>query len=129
MVVGVVLAVLTSHIAQAVLCDVDWFQGVWVQDWVQPKWIVRRGNPLHVCPRSQRPPVSQLKWTYRETTEAAMTHPTSKRKQPKWVLSLCREMQASIGLQLRTECELPKELAPDLSALVARLDREAVGTC
>jgi hypothetical protein len=42
-----------------------------------------------------------------------MTHPTSKRKQPKWVLSLCREMQASIGLQLRTECELPKELAPD----------------
>jgi hypothetical protein len=57
-----------------------------------------------------------------------MTHPTSKRKQSKWVLSLCREMQASIGLQLRTECELPKELAPDLSALVARF-REAVGTC
>ena len=58
-----------------------------------------------------------------------MAHPTSKPKQPKWVLSLCREMHASIGLQLRTECELPKELAPDLSALVARLDREAVGTC
>jgi hypothetical protein len=75
MVVGVVLAALTSHIAQAVLCDVDWFQGVWVQDWVQPKWIVRRGNPLHVCPRSQRPPVSQLNGFYRETTEAAMAHP------------------------------------------------------
>ena len=44
MVVGVVLAALTSHVAQAVLCDVDWFQGVWVQDWGQPKWIVRRGN-------------------------------------------------------------------------------------
>ena len=67
MVVGVVLAALTSHIAQAVLCDVDWFQGVWVQDWGQPKWIVRRGNPLHVCPRSQRPPVSRLKCPYRET--------------------------------------------------------------
>src|ERR1700729_4315869 len=78
--------------------SVDWFQGVWVQDWVQPKWIVRRGNPLHVCPRSQRPPVSQLKCSYRETTEAAMAHPTSKPKQPKWILSLCREMQTSIGL-------------------------------
>jgi hypothetical protein len=58
-----------------------------------------------------------------------MAHPTSKSKPPKWVFSLCREMHASIGLQLQTECELPKELAPDLSALVARLDREAVGTC
>jgi hypothetical protein len=54
---------------------------------------------------------------------------TSKSKPPKWVLSLCREMQTSIGHQLRTECELPKELAPDLSALLARLDKEAVGTC
>ena len=129
MVVGVVLAALTSHIAQAVLCDVGWFQGVWVQDWVQPKWIVRRSNPLHVCPRSQRPPVSQLNGFYRRTTEAAMAHPTSKSKLPKWVLSLCREMQASIGFQLRTECELLKDLAPDLSALVARLGGEAVGTC
>jgi hypothetical protein len=35
----------------------------------------------------------------------------------------------SIGLQLRTECELPKELAPELSALVARLNEEVAGTC
>jgi hypothetical protein len=90
----------------------DWFQGVWVQDWVQPKWIVRRSNPLHVCPRSQRPPVSQLNGFYRRTTEAAMAHPTSKSKLPKWVLSLCREMQASIGFQLRTECELLKGFGP-----------------
>jgi hypothetical protein len=65
----------------------------------------------------------------RQATEAAMTPTTSKSNPPKWVLSLCREMQTSIGLQLRTECELPKELAPDLSGLVARLDKEAVGTC
>jgi hypothetical protein len=54
---------------------------------------------------------------------------TSKSKPAKCVLSLCREMQMSIGLQLRTECELPKELAPELSALVARLNEEVVGTC
>jgi hypothetical protein len=54
---------------------------------------------------------------------------TSKSKPPKWVLSLRRDMQTSIGWQLRTECELPKELAPDLSALLARLDKDAVGTC
>jgi hypothetical protein len=53
----------------------------------------------------------------------------SKSNPPNWVLALCREMQMSIGHQLRTECELPKELAPDLSARVARLDEEAVGTC
>jgi hypothetical protein len=58
-----------------------------------------------------------------------MPVPTSKSKPPKWVLSLCREMQTSIGHQLRTECELSKELAPDLSALLARLDKEAIGTC
>jgi hypothetical protein len=53
----------------------------------------------------------------------------SKFNPPKWDLALCREMQTSIGHQLRTECELPEELVPDLSALVARLDEEAVGTC
>ena len=58
-----------------------------------------------------------------------MAPTTSQSKSPKWVLSLCRETQTSVGLQLRTECELPKELAPDLSALVARLEKEAVGTC
>ncbi len=58
-----------------------------------------------------------------------MARPASNSKPPKWVLSLCREMQTSIGNQLRTECELPKELAPDLCALMARLDKEAVGTC
>ena len=58
-----------------------------------------------------------------------MPEPTSKSHPPKWVVSLCREMQTSIGHQLRTECELPKELPPDLSALVDRLDEEAVGTC
>ena len=58
-----------------------------------------------------------------------MPVPTSESKPPKWVLSLCREMQTSIGRQLRIECDLPKELAPDLSALLARLDKEAVGTC
>ena len=58
-----------------------------------------------------------------------MARPAPNSKPPKWVLSLCREMQTSIGYQLRTGCELPKELAPDLSALMARLDKEAVGTC
>ena len=58
-----------------------------------------------------------------------MPRPTSKSNPPKWVLSLCREMQTSIGNQLRIECKLPDELAPDLSALVARLDEEVVGTC
>jgi hypothetical protein len=54
---------------------------------------------------------------------------TSKSNPPKWVLSLCREMQTLIGNRLRIECKLPDELAPDLSALVARLDEEVVGTC
>ena len=58
-----------------------------------------------------------------------MPRSTSKSSPPKWVLALCREMQTSIGHQLQIECELPKELAPDLSALVARLDEEVVGTC
>jgi hypothetical protein len=58
-----------------------------------------------------------------------MASAISKSKLSKWVLSLRREMQTSIGCQLRTECESPKELAPDLSALLARLDKEAVGTC
>jgi hypothetical protein len=58
-----------------------------------------------------------------------MERPVSKSKPPKWVLSLCREMQTSIGYQLRVQCDLPKELAPNLSALVARLDKEPVGTC
>jgi hypothetical protein len=53
----------------------------------------------------------------------------SKSNPPRWVLSLCREMQTSIGNQLRIEFKLPDELAPDLSALVARLDEEVVGTC
>ena len=58
-----------------------------------------------------------------------MPRSTSKSNPPKWVLALCREMQTSIGHQLQTECKLPQELAPDLSALVAGLDEEAVGTC
>ncbi len=58
-----------------------------------------------------------------------MAPTTSKSTPPKWVLSLYREMQMSIGLQLQTECELPKELAPELSALVARLNEEIAGTC
>ena len=48
----------------------------------------------------------------------AMPRSTSKSNPPKWVLALCREMQTSIGQQLQLEGELPKELAPDLSALV-----------
>jgi hypothetical protein len=58
-----------------------------------------------------------------------MRESPSKSNPPKWALSLCREMQMSVGHQLRIECELPRELAPDLSALLARLDKEAVGTC
>ena len=54
---------------------------------------------------------------------------TSKSNPPKWVLALYREMQTSIGHQFQMECKLPDELAPDLSALVARLDEEVVGTC
>ena len=58
-----------------------------------------------------------------------MPRSTSKSNPPKWVLALCREMQTSIGHQIQMECKLPDELAPDLSALVARLDEEVVGTC
>jgi hypothetical protein len=56
-----------------------------------------------------------------------MAQSTSKSNPPKWVLALCRE--TSIGHQIQIECKLPDELAPDLSALVARLDEEVVGTC
>jgi hypothetical protein len=58
-----------------------------------------------------------------------MARPTSKSNPPKWVLALCREMQTSIGHQIQMECKLPDESAQDLSALVARLDEEVVGTC
>ena len=61
--------------------------------------------------------------------ERAMPRSTLKSNPPKWVLALCREMQTSIGHQFQMECKLPDELAPDLSALVARLDEEVVGTC
>jgi len=58
-----------------------------------------------------------------------MSRPKYKTNPPKWVLSLCHEMQTSIGHQLQIESELPQELTPELSALVARLDEEVVGTC
>jgi len=58
-----------------------------------------------------------------------MAQSTSKSNPPKWVPALCREMQTSIGHQIQMECKLPDESAPDLSALVARLDEEVVGTC
>ena len=58
-----------------------------------------------------------------------MPRSTSKSNPPKWVLALCREMQTSIGHQLQIECKLPQELAPELTALMARLDEEVVGTC
>ena len=61
--------------------------------------------------------------------EGPMPRSTLKPNPPKWVLALYREMQTSIGHQFQMECKLPDELAPDLSALVARLDEEVVGTC
>jgi hypothetical protein len=57
-----------------------------------------------------------------------MPRSTLKSNPPKWVLALCHEMQMSIGHQIQMGCKLPDELAPDLSALVARLDEEVVGT-
>jgi len=53
----------------------------------------------------------------------------------KWALALRQEMQMAIGQQLRIECELPQELPPELSALLAHGDKERdryadiVGTC
>ena len=60
--------------------------------------------------------------------ERAMPRSTSKSNPPKWILALCREMQTSIGHQLQIEGKLPQELGPELSALMARLAEEAIGT-
>jgi hypothetical protein len=54
-----------------------------------------------------------------------MLRPTCKsRDSSMWALGLRREMQIAIGQQLRIECELPKELAPELSMLLARLHED-----
>ncbi len=49
----------------------------------------------------------------------------------KWELALRREMLVSIGQQLRTECELPNELPPELTSKDKADDPYAdiVGTC
>ena len=43
---------------------------------------------------------------------------------PKWAVGLRREMQTAIGQQLRIECQLPQELAPELTTLLIRMDEE-----
>jgi hypothetical protein len=44
------------------------------------------------------------------------------RAEPKWAEGLRREMQRVIGHLLRVECRLPPELAPELAALLSRVD-------
>ena len=48
-----------------------------------------------------------------------------------WALALRREMQIAIGQQLRSECELPQELPPELTSNDKEHDPYAdiVGTC
>jgi hypothetical protein len=54
---------------------------------------------------------------------------------PKWALALRREVQMAIGQQLRAECELPKELPPEMTAPLTPGDKEndpyadIIGTC
>jgi hypothetical protein len=53
----------------------------------------------------------------------------------KWPDALRREMQMAIGQQLRDKCEVPQEIAPELSTPLIRKDKEhdpyadIVGTC
>jgi hypothetical protein len=55
-----------------------------------------------------------------------MPQPTShSHHPPKWAVGLRREMQTAIGRQLRVECELPQELAPELTMLLIRMDEES----
>jgi hypothetical protein len=52
-----------------------------------------------------------------------MLGPTCKSlKSSKWALGFRREMQTAIGQQLRVECKLPKELAPEIAVLLAQLN-------
>ena len=44
----------------------------------------------------------------------------------KWAKDLRREMRTAIGLQLRVECELPHEMAPELAVLLTLMREERV---
>jgi hypothetical protein len=53
-----------------------------------------------------------------------MSGPASNaRGDPKWAEGLRREMQRVIGHMFRLECKLPQELAPELAALLSRIDQ------
>jgi hypothetical protein len=65
-----------------------------------------------------------------------MLRTTNKTHQPpKWAVVLRRKMQMAIGNQLRIECELPKELTPELRTLLTDKEKEhdpysdIIGTC
>jgi hypothetical protein len=97
-----------------------------------PKWAWSRAKKICLGP------VTRVTAAYRDQHQSSwvelprerpMPRSTLNSNPPKWVLALYREMQTSIGHQFQMECKLPDELAPDLSALVARLDEEVVGTC
>ena len=45
---------------------------------------------------------------------------------PKWAKDLRREMQTAIGQQLRVECELPQEIAPELAVILTLMREERV---
>jgi hypothetical protein len=56
-----------------------------------------------------------------------MLRSTSNSQHPrKWAEALRREMQTAIGQQLRVECELPREMAPELAALLTLMRKEGV---
>jgi hypothetical protein len=62
------------------------------------------------------------------TTKRNAVHTTAARQAVRYNTSPKRA-DISLWVAARIECKLPDELAPDLSALVARLDEEVVGTC
>jgi hypothetical protein len=53
----------------------------------------------------------------------------------KWATGFRQEMQMALGHQLRIECELPKELTPELRTLLSAEDKgddpyaDIIGTC
>jgi hypothetical protein len=56
-----------------------------------------------------------------------MLRSTSNSQHPsKWAAALRREMQTAIGRQLRVECELPQEMAPELAVLLTLMREERV---
>jgi len=44
------------------------------------------------------------------------------RHQDDWVLNLYRAAQAAIGQELRIECEPPRQLTPELTVVLRKLD-------